>query len=161
MTARFSFNISTFCPHSVFLCFLWIWEQTAIISLYNINWLFYITEISLSQPQASLYEPTDYHSILLRSAHNVYLCVAVYPRTTSNYFPIQHSLTGLYNRDFPIYSPVVTKCNDRLPFKISTFCKLIVLMGLLRNWEQTAVILYTTLLDFFNVKEIWTPITQW
>jgi hypothetical protein len=27
-----------FCPHSVFMCFVWIWEQTAIISLYNINW---------------------------------------------------------------------------------------------------------------------------
>jgi hypothetical protein len=23
----------TFCPHSVFMCFVWIWEQTAIISL--------------------------------------------------------------------------------------------------------------------------------
>jgi len=28
---------STFCPHSVFMCFVWIWEQTAIISLYSIN----------------------------------------------------------------------------------------------------------------------------
>jgi len=28
---------STFCPHSVFVCFVWISEQTAIISLYNIN----------------------------------------------------------------------------------------------------------------------------
>ena len=26
------------------MCFVWIWEQTAIISLYNINWLVYITE---------------------------------------------------------------------------------------------------------------------
>jgi hypothetical protein len=35
---------STFCPHSVFMCFVWIWEQTAIISLYSINWLVCITE---------------------------------------------------------------------------------------------------------------------
>ena len=35
---------STFCPHSVFMCFVWIWEQTAIISLYNINWPVCITE---------------------------------------------------------------------------------------------------------------------
>ena len=34
---------STFCPHSVFMCFVWISEQTAIISLYNINWLVFIT----------------------------------------------------------------------------------------------------------------------
>jgi hypothetical protein len=28
---------SSFCPHSVFMCFVWISEQTAIISLYSIN----------------------------------------------------------------------------------------------------------------------------
>ena len=37
-------NNSTFCPHSVLMCFVWIWEQTAIISLYSINWLVFITE---------------------------------------------------------------------------------------------------------------------
>ena len=26
------------------MCFVWIWEQTAIISLYNINWLVFIME---------------------------------------------------------------------------------------------------------------------
>ena len=26
------------------MCFMWIWEQTAIISLYNINWLVFITQ---------------------------------------------------------------------------------------------------------------------
>ena len=44
-TTTLTFTNSTFCPHSVFLCFLWIWEQTAIISLYSINWLVCITEI--------------------------------------------------------------------------------------------------------------------
>ena len=32
-TTSLTFNNSTFCPHSVFVCFVWIWEQTAIISL--------------------------------------------------------------------------------------------------------------------------------
>ena len=33
-------------PHTaVFVSFVWISEQTAIISLYNINWLVFITEI--------------------------------------------------------------------------------------------------------------------
>ena len=36
---------STFCPHSVFKCFVWVWEQTAIISLNGINCLDFITEI--------------------------------------------------------------------------------------------------------------------
>ena len=44
-TASLTFNSSTFCPHSVIMCFVWIWEQTAIISLYSINWLVSITEI--------------------------------------------------------------------------------------------------------------------
>jgi hypothetical protein len=35
----------TFCPHSVFMCFVWIWEQTAIISLHSIHWLVFITEM--------------------------------------------------------------------------------------------------------------------
>jgi hypothetical protein len=38
-----TFNNPTFCPHSVFMCFVWIWEQTAIIFLYSINWLVCIT----------------------------------------------------------------------------------------------------------------------
>ena len=42
--ASLTFSNSTFCPHSVFMCFVWIWEQTAIISLYRINWLVCITE---------------------------------------------------------------------------------------------------------------------
>ena len=43
-TASLTFSISAFCPHTVFMCFVWISEQTAIISLYNINWLVCITE---------------------------------------------------------------------------------------------------------------------
>ena len=43
-TENWIFTNSTFCPYSVFTCFVWIWEQTAVISLYNINWLVCITE---------------------------------------------------------------------------------------------------------------------
>ena len=42
-TARYVLH-STFCAHSVFMCFVWIWDQTAIISLYSIDWLVFITE---------------------------------------------------------------------------------------------------------------------
>jgi len=44
-TTSLTFNNSTFCPHSVFMCFVWISGQTAIIYLYSINWLVFITEI--------------------------------------------------------------------------------------------------------------------
>jgi hypothetical protein len=32
------------CPHSLFICFVWIWEQTAIISLYIISWPVFTTD---------------------------------------------------------------------------------------------------------------------
>ena len=46
-TTSLTFNNSTFCPHTVFMCFVWISEQTAIISLYNINCLVFITEMEI------------------------------------------------------------------------------------------------------------------
>jgi hypothetical protein len=57
-----TYKNSTFCPHSVFMYFVWISEQTAIISLYSINWLVFITE-------------TVCVYCAVRSAHTVYLCV--------------------------------------------------------------------------------------
>jgi hypothetical protein len=60
---------STFCTHSVFMCFVWISEQTAIISLYSINWLVFITETE------SVYCAVRTGSLNIRSAHSVYLCV--------------------------------------------------------------------------------------
>jgi len=43
-TTSLTFNNSTFCPHSVFMCSVWISEQTAIISLYSINWSVFMEE---------------------------------------------------------------------------------------------------------------------
>ena len=70
-TASLTLGNSTFCSHSVFMCFMWIWEQTAIIFLYTINWLVFKTEtgcVYCAVRTGSLY-------IILRSAHTVYLCV--------------------------------------------------------------------------------------
>ena len=40
------FNIHQFyvLPTQLYLCFVWISEQTAIITLYSINWLVFITQ---------------------------------------------------------------------------------------------------------------------
>ena len=43
-TNNLTLNNSAFFTHSVFMCFVWIWEQRAVISLYNINWLVFVTE---------------------------------------------------------------------------------------------------------------------
>ena len=78
MLEDLTFTNCTFCPHSVFMCFVWIWEQTAIISLYSINWLVCITETECVYCAVR----TGYLSInqvnyikLLRSAHTaVFMC---------------------------------------------------------------------------------------
>ena len=80
-TTSLTLTNSTFCPHSVFMCFVWIWEQTAIISLYSINWLVFITEtecVYCAVRTGSLY-------IILRSVHTVYLsllpCMWIWEQT--------------------------------------------------------------------------------
>jgi len=42
---RLTFSNSAFCPHSIFICFVWIWEQTAFISVYNINLLAFMRSL--------------------------------------------------------------------------------------------------------------------
>ena len=81
-TASLTFNNSTFCPHSVFMCFVWIGEQTAIISLYSIDWLVFITE-------------TECVYCAVRSTFYVLPIQCIYVffvdlRTNSDYFPILH-----------------------------------------------------------------------
>ena len=91
-TATFAFNNCTFCPHSVFMCFVWIWEQTAIVSLYSINWLVFITEtgcVYCAVRTGSLY-------IIPRSAHTVYLCVLCGSQNKQRLFPYT-TLTGWFS----------------------------------------------------------------
>ena len=89
-TARYVLH-STFCPHSVFMCFVWIWEQTAIISLHSIDWLVFITE-------------TECVYCAVRSTFYVLSTQCIYVfcvdlRTNSDYFTVQQWQVGFYNWD--------------------------------------------------------------
>jgi len=77
---------STFCPHSVFMCFVWISEQTAIISLYSIDWLVFMTE------KECVYCAVRSTFYVLPTQRIYVFCVDL--RTNSDYFTI-----GFYNRD--------------------------------------------------------------
>jgi len=126
-----TFSNSTFCPHSVFRCFVWIWEQTAIISLCNINWLVFITEaecVYCAVRARSLY-------IILRSAHTVYLCVLCGSENKQWLFPYI-TLTGFYNRD----GVCLRRGTDCVFIYNSTFCPHTVFMSFVWIWEQTATI---------------------
>jgi len=70
------------------MCFVWTSEQTAIISLYSVDWLVFITEMEC------LLRGTNW--IFIYNSGYVF-CVDL--RTNSDYFPIQRWLTGFYNRD--------------------------------------------------------------
>ena len=89
-TARYVLH-STFCLHSVFMCFVWIWEQTAIISLYSNNWLDFITETDC------VYCAVRSTFCVLPTQFIYVFCVDL--RTNIDYFTVQHYLTGFYNRD--------------------------------------------------------------
>ena len=70
-------------------CFVWIW---AIISLYSINWLVFITETEC-----------DYCAIRSKFYCPPTECIYVFCvdlRTNSDYFTVQHWLVGFYNWDW-------------------------------------------------------------
>jgi len=85
------YTILRSAPHSVFMCFVWILEQTAIISLYNIKWLVCMTETE------SVYCEVRAESLytILRSAHTVYLCVLCGSENKQRLFPYT-TLTGWF-----------------------------------------------------------------
>ena len=111
--ASLTFTNSTFVPHSVLICLAWIWEQTAIISVYNINWLVFIPETDCvycavrteslrvlwgSQNKQRLFLSTTLTDWFLYPRRRVFtvryglnnyvFCEDL--RTNSDYFPIQH-----------------------------------------------------------------------
>ena len=68
-----------------------------------------------------MYHQFNIEQFYVLPTHCIYVfCVDL--RTNSHYFPIQHYLTGLYNRDLTLSSPVVTICTSSLTFNNSTFC---------------------------------------
>ena len=71
-TASLTLNNSTFCPHSVFMCFVWISEQTAIISLYSINWLVFIRDLTLYSPVVTICLTFNNSTFC---PHSVFVCI--------------------------------------------------------------------------------------
>jgi hypothetical protein len=79
-TESLTFNNSTFCPHCVFMCFIRSLEQTAIISLYSVNWLVFITETNW------IFNIQQFYVLPTQCIYVFYTVL----RTNSDYFPTQH-----------------------------------------------------------------------
>jgi hypothetical protein len=89
---------------TIFMCFVFIWEQTATCVTYSINWLVLITEMKY------LLRGTDW---LIRSAYNCIYSIwylshryvyhiyvfCIHLRTKSDLRHLHHKLIGSYNRD--------------------------------------------------------------
>jgi len=86
-----------------------------------------------------MYHQFNIQQFYVLPTHCIYVfCVDL--RSNSDYFPIQHKLTGFYNRDLTLHSPVVTICTTRLTLNNSTFCPRTVFMCCVWISEQTAII---------------------
>jgi len=144
-TASLTFSNSTFCPHSVFMCFVWIWEQTAIISLYSINWLVFITDtqcVYCAVRPGSLYTASLTFSNSTFCPHSVFPCfVWIWEQT---------AIISLYSINWLVFitETVCVYCAVRtgslytvsLTFSNSTFCPHSVFMCFVWIWEQTTII---------------------
>ena len=144
-TARLTFNNSTFCPHTVFTCFVWIWEQTVIISLYSINWLVFITETEIvycAVRTGHLYTARLTFNNSTFCPHTVFTCfVWIWEQTV---------IITLYSINWLVFitETEIVYCalrtghlyTARLTFNNSTFCPHTVFVCFVWIWEQTAII---------------------
>ena len=92
-------------PTAVFVCFVWIWEQTAIVSLYSINWLVCIREtvftarygldiIPLKPSGHYIYHQFNIQQIYVQPTQ-LYLCVLCGSQNKQPLFPYT-ALTGRF-----------------------------------------------------------------
>ena len=72
--------------HTVFMCFVFILEQTATFATYSINWLVFITEMK------------SVYSAVRTGSLNKAVCASSF-RKNSDLCHLQHKLIGFYNRD--------------------------------------------------------------
>jgi len=89
-TASLTLNNSTFCPHSVFMCFIWIWEQRAIFPYTALTGWFLYQRFNPLQPSGHyMYHQFNFQQFYVLPTQCVdVFCVDL--RTNSDYFPIQH-----------------------------------------------------------------------
>ena len=131
-TISFKTKNSAFCPHSVFMCFVWIWEQTTIISLYSINWLVFYNrdEVCLLRGTGWVY---IYNSAFC--PHSVFMCFM--------WIWEQTAIISLYIIKWLVFI-TMTECllrgTDWIFIYNSTFCPHSVFVCCVWIWEQTAII---------------------
>ena len=102
-----TFSNSAFCPRSVFMCFVWIWEQTEIISLYSMKRLVCITETKCllrGTEWIFIYRQFNIQQFYVLPTQCIYeFCVDL--RTNSDY---SHNLQDLCDTQCVLSCPVLS-----------------------------------------------------
>jgi hypothetical protein len=88
--------------HNAFMCFAWISEQKAIISLYSINLSVFISEAECLLRGTNWVFKSDSYSFVLRRLKLLAICLHMYSFVSfvyyhNNNFPMQVYLIGLCN----------------------------------------------------------------
>jgi len=109
-TDSLTFSNSTFYPHSVFMSFVWIWEQTAIVSLYSINWLVFVTVLTLYSPVVTICTTSLTFNNSTFCPHTVFMCfVWILEQTAIIYLYRINWLVFIFETEC-IYCAVWTGC---------------------------------------------------
>ena len=132
---------------AVFICSVWISEQTAIISLYSINWLVCITETECSLRGTDWILKHDSSDTVQPTGHYMYRTVVTICTAQWSLY-VQHS-------GHDMYRTAVTICTTSLTFTILRSTHTAVFMCFVWISEQTAIIsLYSiNRLVFRRVRE--------
>ena len=139
----------SFCGHRLWLGeSAWLGDSSgAAVEGTDVTSLNIVVYTAVALPRIHSLKPSGHYMYRQFNIQQLYVlstqCIYVFCvdlRTNSHYFPIQHTLTGLYNRDLTLYSPVVTICTTSLTFNNSTLCPHSVFMCFVWISEQTAFI---------------------
>jgi len=112
-------NIATtvLSAHTVFICFVFIWEQTANCATYSINWLGFITEMKSvysAVRTGSLNKAVCASSLKVNiattvpSAHTVFMCFVFIWEQTANCATYSINWLGFITEMKSVYSAVRT-----------------------------------------------------
>ncbi len=122
-------------------------RTNAIISLNNTNWMVLRQRYyNLKYSGHDMYRQIIIqHFYVLATEWNNWLWEDL--RSNIFYFPIQNYMSGLYDRDFTICSPLITVYTARLTFNFTTFCHRVNFCVLWGSVNKRRLFPYATLTD--------------
>ena len=111
--ASLTFNNSTCFPRSVFMCLVWLSEQTANASLYSSNWLVFITETQSVYSAVRDKRLNEFLVIFCLGSNTVAVCCYLHETVSSKVVtvtPSWHSVHRCQSLLLSVTTCKITKC---------------------------------------------------